>query len=188
MTSAYAKLAQLNPFRYRGYVWDEETELYYLRSRYYDPAWGRFLNADIILGNISSLLEHSLFSYCKNSSISFLDNTGLARIGVNIYIKEWDYGHADITIMHDDGLKMTYSYGRYGEVYGILGLSGEGILKIYEGDRHIQDHLNKGRTMYRYELDMTDEEITRLLMFYEDFAGRDIAIPGEEIQRNCDVK
>ena len=89
LTSAYRKLAQLNPFRYRGYVWDEETGLYYLRSRYYDPAWGRFLNADIILGNISSLLEHSLFSYCKNSSISFLDNTGLARIGVNIYIKEF---------------------------------------------------------------------------------------------------
>ena len=41
MTSAYAKLAQLNPFRYRGYVWDEETGLYSLRSRYYDPAWGR---------------------------------------------------------------------------------------------------------------------------------------------------
>lgn len=77
---------------------------------------------------------------------------------------------------------------RRGEGYGILGLSGEGVLKIYEGDRHIQDHFNKGRTMYRYEHDMTDEEITRLLMFYEDFAGRDIAIPGEEIQRNCDVK
>ena len=83
--------------------------------------------------------------------------------------------------MHDDGLKMTYSYGRYGEVYGILGLSGEGILKIYEGDRHIQDHFNKGRTMYRYELDMTDEEITRLLMFYEDFAGREISLsPGKK--------
>jgi len=39
-------LGKDNPFRYRVYLWDEETGLYYLRSRYYDPVWGRFLNAD----------------------------------------------------------------------------------------------------------------------------------------------
>ena len=32
-------LGTLNPFRYRGYVYDEETGLYYLRSRYYNPVW-----------------------------------------------------------------------------------------------------------------------------------------------------
>ena len=31
-----------------GYVWDEETGLYYLRSRYYRPSWGRFVTADAI--------------------------------------------------------------------------------------------------------------------------------------------
>ncbi|MBE5783233.1 MAG: hypothetical protein E7329_07985 [Clostridiales bacterium] len=31
-----ATLGKLNPFRYRGYVFDEETGLYYLRSRYYN--------------------------------------------------------------------------------------------------------------------------------------------------------
>ena len=36
----------LNPFRYRGYYYDTETGLYYLQSRYYNPQWGRFLNAD----------------------------------------------------------------------------------------------------------------------------------------------
>ncbi len=39
-------LGKGNPFRYRGYVYDDETKLYYLRSRYYNPAWGRFINAD----------------------------------------------------------------------------------------------------------------------------------------------
>mgnify|MGYP003195336916 CR=1 FL=1 len=39
-------LSELNPLRYRGYVYDEESELYYLQSRYYDPFVGRFLNAD----------------------------------------------------------------------------------------------------------------------------------------------
>ena len=35
-----------NPFRYRGYMYDEESGLYYLQSRYYDPVTGRFVNAD----------------------------------------------------------------------------------------------------------------------------------------------
>ena len=39
-------IGKLNPFRYRSYVYDEETGLYYLQSRYYDPLTGRFLNAD----------------------------------------------------------------------------------------------------------------------------------------------
>jgi RHS repeat-associated protein len=36
----------LNPMRYRGYCYDNETGLYYLISRYYDPTTGRFVNAD----------------------------------------------------------------------------------------------------------------------------------------------
>ena len=44
-TTDYA-VANANPIRYRGYYYDDETGLYYLQSRYYDPEWGRFLNAD----------------------------------------------------------------------------------------------------------------------------------------------
>ena len=39
-------VGNINPFRYRGYYYDVETKLYYLQSRYYDPAVGRFINAD----------------------------------------------------------------------------------------------------------------------------------------------
>ena len=39
-------LATLNPFCYRKYVYDPETGLYCLGSRYYDPEVGRFVNAD----------------------------------------------------------------------------------------------------------------------------------------------
>ena len=44
-----ATLGELNPFRYRGYYYDAESGLYYLRSRYYDPETFRFLNADSIV-------------------------------------------------------------------------------------------------------------------------------------------
>ena len=42
-------LGKVQPFRYRGYVFDEETGLYYLRSRYYNAQWGRFVNADALI-------------------------------------------------------------------------------------------------------------------------------------------
>ena len=32
-------IANINPFRYRSYYYDSETELYYLNSRYYNPEW-----------------------------------------------------------------------------------------------------------------------------------------------------
>ena len=67
--SLAASLGKRNPFRYRGYAFDEETGLYYLRSRYYNPIWGRFVNAD-------SLIQQNLFTYCLNSPIIFNDKTG----------------------------------------------------------------------------------------------------------------
>jgi len=42
-------IAIINPYRYRSYYYDEETKLYYLNSRYYNPKWGRFINADGII-------------------------------------------------------------------------------------------------------------------------------------------
>ena len=62
-------LGTVQPFRYRGYVFDEETGLYYLRSRYYNPGWGRFVNAD-------ALIDQNLYSYCKNSPMQFHDPSG----------------------------------------------------------------------------------------------------------------
>ena len=62
-------LGTVQPFRYRGYVFDEETGLYYLRSRYYNPRWGRFVNAD-------ALTTINRFAYCNNSAISHIDPDG----------------------------------------------------------------------------------------------------------------
>ena len=69
-------LGKLNPFRYRGYVFDEETGLYYLRSRYYSPTWDRFINADEIIGGKHMLLTHNLYSYCLNTVPNAIDRNG----------------------------------------------------------------------------------------------------------------
>ena len=64
-------LGVYNPFRYRGYVYDEETGLYYLRSRYYNPVWGRFLNADVVIH--PSILAVNAFCYCNNEPVARID-------------------------------------------------------------------------------------------------------------------
>ena len=68
-----AHIANINPFRYRGYFYDVETGLYYLQSRYYDPQVGRFLNADGIIGANG----YSLFNYCGNNPIMLSDPSGM---------------------------------------------------------------------------------------------------------------
>ncbi|QVK19397.1 hypothetical protein KHQ81_06855 [Mycoplasmatota bacterium] len=50
-------IAKINPYRYRGYRYDEETGWYYLNSRYYNPEIGRFINADGQLGEIGDFLR-----------------------------------------------------------------------------------------------------------------------------------
>lgn len=65
-----------NPYRYRGYRYDTETGLYYLQSRYYNPEWGRFINADGITGVHGELLSHNMFAYCANEPINRHDPSG----------------------------------------------------------------------------------------------------------------
>jgi len=69
-------LAALNPFRYRGYVYDEETGLYGTSTRYYYPEWGRFINADAFLGDIGEIQSHNIFAYCINDPIKMKDSDG----------------------------------------------------------------------------------------------------------------
>ncbi|MBK1809992.1 RHS repeat-associated core domain-containing protein [Clostridium sp. YIM B02505] len=65
-----------NPYRYRGYRYDTETGLYYLQSRYYNPDWGRFINADAEVGKVGTLISHNMFAYCLNNPVNMSDPLG----------------------------------------------------------------------------------------------------------------
>ena len=75
-----ATLGAANPLRYRGYVYDTETGLYYLSSRYYNPVWGRFINADtaavVAASPNKANWDKNLFAYCDNNPISRKDDGG----------------------------------------------------------------------------------------------------------------
>ncbi len=69
-------LGTINPFRYRSYYYDEETQLYYLNSRYYNPEWGRFINADGYVSTGQGINSANMFMYCGNNFIVAIDESG----------------------------------------------------------------------------------------------------------------
>ena len=72
-------LATLNPFCYCKYVYDPETGLYCLGSRYYDPEVGRFVNADdtdVIFAKPQELYHKNLYVYCYNNPVVRRDIQG----------------------------------------------------------------------------------------------------------------
>ncbi|MBR2377788.1 MAG: RHS repeat-associated core domain-containing protein, partial [Clostridia bacterium] len=72
-------MADINPFRYRGYYYDTETGFYYLQTRYYDPTIRRFINADNyeLLPTLSQTIgQLNLYAYANNNPIMFTDESG----------------------------------------------------------------------------------------------------------------
>ena len=74
--SALGSHATINPLRYRGYVFDHETGLYYLQSRYYDPEIGRFINADCMASTGQGFIGYNMFAYCNNTPVNGSDPCG----------------------------------------------------------------------------------------------------------------
>ena len=68
-------LGTRNPLRYRGYIYDTETGMYYLQSRYYNASWGRFINADSLIDN-RGVNTQNVFAYCVNNPVNNADPSG----------------------------------------------------------------------------------------------------------------
>ena len=72
-------LGKVQPFRYRGYVLDEETGFYYVSSRYYDPEIGRFISpdtTDVLTATPMGLTDKNLYAYCDNNPVVRVDHGG----------------------------------------------------------------------------------------------------------------
>ena len=77
-------IRDLNPLLYRGYVYDWETGLYYVSSRYYDPEIGRWINADSLVSTGQGILGNNMFAYCLNNPVNYID-----RDGTNAEALQW---------------------------------------------------------------------------------------------------
>ncbi|MDA3937015.1 MAG: RHS repeat-associated core domain-containing protein [Actinomycetota bacterium] len=70
------EIATRNPLLYRGYYYDNETQLYYLPARYYNPDTARFLSVDpapLSAGDPTSL---NGYAYCVGDPVNASDPTG----------------------------------------------------------------------------------------------------------------
>ncbi len=90
------KIAQINPLRYRGYYYDNETGMYYLQSRYYNPQLCRFISADQY--NYINTVDYAgtnAYVYCSNDPINYQDPKGTIKPDKEGYIdlgyKGWKY-------------------------------------------------------------------------------------------------
>ena len=73
----YVALAEINPYRYRGYYYDSETDLYFLQTRYYDPEVGRFISRDSIeYADPETICGLNLYAYCGNNPVMNVDPMG----------------------------------------------------------------------------------------------------------------
>lgn len=81
-----SNIGLINPIRYRGYYYDTETGLFYVGSRYYNPEWGRFINADStdVLTSSTGVpnWDKNLFAYYDNDPINRVDKGGAVGAGI----------------------------------------------------------------------------------------------------------
>jgi len=133
--TAYGSLAELNPLRYRGYVYDNETELYYLQSRYYNPQLCRFISPDTFAATGQGLIGNNMFAYCLNNPVNLFDPNG--RFALGVILGKAAIGAAVNVLTTYIGAKVTgqsYSWKDAGvaALAGALGTGGT-VLKIAAG-------------------------------------------------------
>ena len=113
--SMVATLGTVNPFRYRGYIYDEETGLYYLRSRYYNPVCKRFINADSLAGVCGRISSHNVFSYCCNTPILSSDFSGKDAYWItdtkNVGLGSMSMGHTSLLLEDEKGEWYYFYWG-----------------------------------------------------------------------------
>ena len=86
-----------NPFRYAGELWDDSTQLQYLRARWYDPSMGRFINEDSYEGELNDPLSQNLYAYVSNNPLRYVDPSG--------HIKNSTYYEIDLMLRESMSLK-----------------------------------------------------------------------------------
>ena len=127
-TTTYG-IAKLNPFRYRGYVYDDETGLYYLQSRYYDPVTGRFINADVYCDTNTDIFGTNMFTYCNNDPVNQVDPKGTDAIWLQDEDAVYLMGHSSLLI--EDALGVWW-FTYWGNKYVAMYPFGNGTLSEFK--------------------------------------------------------
>lgn len=108
---------------------DQDTNLYYLQSRYYNPATGRFINADALASTGQGLTGNNMFAYCGNNPANGIDPEGFWTVsyGINISLDCFAGGMLSIQKTIDSAgnvaIQGSYSIPGVNDTYSIGGVS-----------------------------------------------------------------
>lgn len=152
-------IANINPIRYRGYYYDNETGYYYLQSRYYDSSICRFINADLpmyvlILKGITSGINS--FSYCFNNPIMFNDITGTSSLSGILQFIVLNLELVQISSPRKMYIEIRFSlnssnYGPIKKVIGKIYCRSTSILNSEDYIYYSLSHTARGVTYHVYE-------------------------------------
>ncbi len=118
-------VARLNPFRYRGYYYDDDLKLYYLQSRYYDPNTCRFINADGYVSTGQGLTGYNMFAYCNNNPVNYVDYSGESAFGIVLLLL---LGVGVLGVLTScDNPDANDIYDTYGDVGDVLGFVDDSV-------------------------------------------------------------
>ena len=166
-TKGEPTIREINPIRYRGYVYDTETSLYYLQSRYYDPFAGRFLNADVYADTQSGTpLSTNMFAYCENNAINKSDSEGKDAWWIQSPNSANGKGHTSLLLKEKSGYWWYFYWGDRSVQLLFIGTSS---LREITGKVRAQinyynrNYSNKFGKLYYYE------EYTRAIQFSGHF-------------------
>ena len=142
ITGSNTEIGYINPFRYKGYYFDEESGFYYCKSRYYVVDWCRWLTQDSIeYIDTDSIGGINLFTYCNNNPVMYSDGSGhvailatLLALGMGALIGASVGGVASIisqSLSNDNGeinWKQVGLDAFFGGVSGLVSCSGIGVV------------------------------------------------------------
>lgn len=128
VTLSDSDIANLNPLRYRGYYYDNETGYYYLQSRYYDANICGFINSDDLeFIDKNAYCGTNSFSYCANDPINKSDPTGhfifiiliivaiVSSISINNLLSDYN-NKKYFTVKKTAGKYSSKGYGKKGKI------------------------------------------------------------------------
>ncbi|MDP4086433.1 MAG: RHS repeat-associated core domain-containing protein [Bacillota bacterium] len=101
-----------------GYVYDQETGFYFLKSRYYDPKIGRFTTKDRFRGFEDRPTSQNQYTYCENDPVMNIDPDGHKPIGI---IKYYWWGMEGI-YTHKEADEVQYQFSQFANGSGLVGV------------------------------------------------------------------
>ena len=109
--ASYIVILNVDQSTFKGYIYDNETGLYYCQNRYYSPSWGRYINMSDpaqLTQNMEEPLNANLYTYCCNDPVNNIDPNGLSAYSLTAVGLQADMSQNLLSFGGKVGIEMVY--------------------------------------------------------------------------------